>query len=68
MYGFFLNNMYLFIFVLVDALQEEKIMLIKILQKFRVESVKDKVPSHMQIVLNPVGGVPLRIFHRDQEQ
>jgi len=39
-------------------------MLAKILQKVRVESVKDYVPSQFQIVLNPVGGVPMRIFHR----
>lgn len=49
------------------ALQNEKIMIAKILQKFRIESVKDKIPSQMQVVLNPVGGVPMRIFHRDRE-
>jgi len=66
LYSFFV--IYLFVGWLVGwllvALQEEKIMLAKILQKVRVESVKDYVPSQFQIVLNPVGGVPMRIFHR----
>jgi len=39
-------------------------MLVKILQKVRIESIKDHIPSRMQVVLNPVGGVPLRVFHR----
>eukprot|EP00160_Parvularia_atlantis_P021501 Unigene9349_Nuclearia_a/m.28533 Unigene9349_Nuclearia_a/g.28533 ORF Unigene9349_Nuclearia_a/g.28533 Unigene9349_Nuclearia_a/m.28533 type:complete len:505 (-) Unigene9349_Nuclearia_a:96-1610(-) len=46
------------------AIQEEKIMLIKILRAFRIESVKQRIPSVFQVVLNPIGGVPLRIFHR----
>ncbi len=39
-------------------------MLAKILRRFRVESTQAHVPCRSQIVLNPVGGVTLRLFHR----